>query len=66
MACDAADLGNAMPPCTTRAGVYREARVANLDYDVLPHMVPLNVTDSLYCYPEADPRTWTHHCDAPA
>jgi len=38
--------------------------MANLDYDVLHDMDPINVTGPLYCCPEANPRTWTHQGDA--
>ena len=43
------------------AGVYREARVEDLDYDVLSHMVAVNVTGPMYCCREAARRMSTRH-----
>jgi len=46
------------------ADVYRGAPVVDLDYDMLSHMVPINVTGPLYCCPEANHPAWTHPGDA--
>lgn len=43
------------------AGVYREARVDDLDYAVLAHMVAVNVTGPMYCCREAARRMSTRH-----
>ena len=35
----------------------------NLDYDMLSHMIPININGPVYCCAEPNPSTWTHRGD---